>query len=459
MDGGKNLIKDGRFTAGDLSVWNQIYSEGQEQAWSKESGTGEGGSLYLKNTPDKFTNQGVGQYIELKGEAVYRISAKIKGDFRKTSRNGNTGAIISFGDEYRLSFGLENAGVYDWTEVSHDYTAPFSGKFKLQLRLWGSEGEVWFDDVSVVQIADKDERLAALWTKVPTLEDGYTFIAIPDTQMLCSYYPERNEAISRWIAENREKLDIKFAMHLGDAVDVESDAEQWARAKKAMEILDGKVPYALAIGNHDYRGMVGYKTDNSYVRNTEAYNKTFPLEKYKGGTLSGWFEDGKIDNTYHLTEFYGKKYLFLALEFLPRDCVLAWANSVAEKFSDREIIVLTHSHIDGRGVYDKWGKDYMADCNDGQEVFDKFLSRHKNISLIVNGHFEQDGYCLRIDKGAQGNKIYQVFANAQSMLSGGEAMVLIIRVTPGGFKFHYYSPLRDCCYTANKITDNTKDSF
>ena len=53
----------------------------------------------------------------------------------------------------------------------------------------------------------------------------------------------------------------------------------------------------------------------------------------------------------------------------------------------------------------------------------------------------------------------QVFANAQSMLSGGEAMVLIIRVTPGGFKFYYYSPLRDCCYTANKITDNTKDSF
>ena len=62
-------------------------------------------------------------------------------------------------------------------------------------------------------------------------------------------------------------------MHLGDVVQNRAEHE-WLGAVEAMNYLDGLVPYAITVGNHDtifkYPG---------YVRNSEDFHKYFPLKK------------------------------------------------------------------------------------------------------------------------------------------------------------------------------------
>src|ERR1700690_2691527 len=84
----------------------------------------------------------------------------------------------------------------------------------------------------------------------------WTLIALPDTQYYSSTYPEIFDAQTNWIINNTAALNIRYVLHEGDIVDSDLDG-QWTNASHSMHLLDLKVPYALAVGNHDYPGGGG----------------------------------------------------------------------------------------------------------------------------------------------------------------------------------------------------------
>ena len=167
-------------------------------------------------------------------------------------------------------------------------------------------------------------------------------------------------------------------------------------------------------------------------RDTTLFNTYFGVSRYSNlPTFGGVFPDeGTMDNSYHLFSAGGVDWLVLALEFGPRDQVLAWADTVAESFADRHIIVVTHAYMYSDDTLHGSSPSHLFNpsglpvnnlpggTNDGQEMWDKFVRKHHNISFVFSGHIivdgtNDDGTGQLVSVGDNGNLVYQMLANYQ----------------------------------------------
>ena len=80
---------------------------------------------------------------------------------------------------------------------------------------------------------------------------SWTLVLLPDTQNYSLHYPGLFTLQTHWIAKNKEKYNIRYVIGLGDITDKNTEQE-WRHAQNAINELDGRVPYALVPGNHDY---------------------------------------------------------------------------------------------------------------------------------------------------------------------------------------------------------------
>lgn len=291
----------------------------------------------------------------------------------------------------------------------------------------------------------------------------YTIAVIPDTQVLVGGYTDFSAFtdMTNWLKENQESQKIAFALQVGDLCNDPTDA-QFSLAQQAMQILDGTVPYAIVPGNHDY------DTTSSDKRDTSVYNKYFAYDKYKEFSyFGGAYEAGSMDNTYWFFEAGDEKYMVVALEFGPRDSVLEWACKITEDNSDRKVIVLTHAnlHYDGELMDDNSENaptNYMNGGyldvendppNNGDDVWEKYTSKYKNIAFVISGHVKSDNIVSRYDEGENGNTVCQMLVNAQGLDfdmwldkeafgADGLGMVALLRFSERGTKVtvRYYSP-------------------
>jgi len=78
-------------------------------------------------------------------------------------------------------------------------------------------------------------------------------------------------AQTQWIVANKNLLNIKYVLHLGDITNNNYD-EQWEHARASFKILDdANMPYAFVPGNHDYRPRAS---------RTTGINTCLPYAKY-----------------------------------------------------------------------------------------------------------------------------------------------------------------------------------
>lgn len=281
-------------------------------------------------------------------------------------------------------------------------------------------------------------------------------VVLPDTQSYLESCPEIMKSQFEWLADNSSSID--YILHVGDITQSNTPAE-WALAAEYFDLIHGKVPYAFSLGNHDFGSGPDKYADN---RDSNLANKYFPLSKMTEiGSFSGAFEEGKIDNTYHVFEYEGQKWLILALEFGPRNKVLDWANKIVEQHSDHQVILLTHAYMyvgDKRQTKgDNWraqaygiGKDTGEDAvNDGEEIWEKLVKKHPNIMLVFSGHVLHEGYGRLVSKGTEGNKVYQFLANFQRGVKNyGNGCNGFLRIVDIDFpnqtlEIKTYSPWRD----------------
>jgi len=275
----------------------------------------------------------------------------------------------------------------------------------------------------------------------------FTLAILPDTQIYTESYPEIFTIQTQWLVNNIDKLNISFVLHEGDIQNTNTE-DQWKRAYSSMSLLDGKIPYAVVKGNHDM-GPEG----KCEVRESPLFEKFFPVDKYIGlNTFGGTFDPNLLDNSYHLFEKADIGWLILALEYLPRDRVLDWANDISAFHKDRKIIILTHSHVykdnklhgeepvptDNLGIINS-----PEGANNGIQTWDKLIRKHNNMSFVFNGHFLDIGRFSA--KGDHGNIIHQILANYQDMEKGGSGYLRLAQFDPSKKKVHIktYSPYLD----------------
>jgi hypothetical protein len=255
---------------------------------------------------------------------------------------------------------------------------------------------------------------------------------------------------TQWIADNAQRLAIKYVLHEGDVVN-NNNPPQWQVAQAALARLDGRVPYALAPGNHDY-GPNGSSAD----RNT-LLNEYFAADEHaKWPTFGGVFQPGRLENSFHEFEAGGRKYLILALEWGPRDEVVAWADKIAGERPEHRKILLTHAYMyydetrydwKAKGPKQTWnphsyGQAKLAGgVNDGEELWNKLVRKHPGFILTLNGHVLEDGAARMTSRGDHDNAVHQLMANYQMKAEGGEGYMRLLEFRPDGeIRVSSYSP-------------------
>jgi predicted phosphodiesterase len=293
----------------------------------------------------------------------------------------------------------------------------------------------------------------------PRPTDGsFTVAVLPDTQNYSEHFPDTFLAQTKWIAANQAARNIAWVLHLGDITNRSSPAE-WENASRAMKVLDdAAIPFALCPGNHDYSAGGGCQDRSTLL------SDYFPLARFQGSkTFGGAYdrEPDRTENTFHLFDAGGRKFLVLALEFGPRADVLRWSNEVVTQHADREAILITHAHIyydDTRYDWRKYGpkqhwnphaygvaQSTGDDVSDGQQVWDNLISKHENFVLTLNGHVLVDGLGKLTTQTPGGRDVHQVLVNYQMRPKGGDGWLRLLEFKPDGrtVEVFDYSPTRN----------------
>ena len=310
---------------------------------------------------------------------------------------------------------------------------------------------------------------------------SWSLIMVPDLQNYVKW--EENQPLidlmMAWIAHNIDTLNIKMVMGVGDLVendgkitnDYDGDQtskSQWEYVSKAFGKLNGKVPYIAATGNHDY------SIDRQGNR-TSHYSEFFTAEKnhlnQKILVQNTRNEQGQptLENSaYEIKGLNGKDYLFITVEFGPRDTVLTWAKKVAAlpQYKNHRVILSTHEYLDAKDkrtagainwiYWEPYNIDDMIQkseriklpgANNGQQIWEKVVQPSSNIEMILCGHISGEGY--RKDKNTAGKTVHQILFDSQSMGgghrygNGGDGWLRILEFFPDGktVKVKTFSPL------------------
>lgn len=362
----------------------------------------------------------------------------VGGDFRRGNVNAFSGKILSVAAYSDMRTAAEISESYN-NGISYDDD-------KLIFAYDLTDEENYLTDKSA---KGNDLYIDKLWNDtVPDPSDyAYSFAIVGDTQELTEDMPDAYTAVYDWILENKDAHKIKYVIGNGD-ITQKNLATEWATAKEQIYRLDGQIPYSLVRGNHD--GNVGFNT-------------TFGDGIYKK-QIAGFMKEGDYSNTYSLLTVGDTDYLILCLDFGPSDEMLAWASEVVEKYPDHRVIVATHQYmyrdgttLDSNDAYpaskapgrNDTGAEFTRDFNDGDDMWDEFVSKHSNIVMVISGHDAFDSIVYRQDIGENGNKVTSLLVNPQDLDHNyhpeGTGMVAMLYFSEDGkdVDVRYYSTVRE----------------
>jgi len=323
--------------------------------------------------------------------------------------------------------------------------------------------------------------------------DSFSMILLGDPQGYIKYDLNQPlfELCTAWIADNVEQLNIKAVLCTGDLVEQnenivmnrnmlnQTSREMWANVSRSFERLDGKVPYIISPGNHDY----GYqKSENGRT----CFPNWFPFERnscWRDIIVSSYpNRNGAITIENAAFEFeqpaWGKL-LVICCEFAPRDEVLNWARELcaSEKYRNHKVIFITHSLLRQKTAEWTDGEKYLIEPrNWGKGVWEKLLKPSSNIVLALCGHTgkpakdtykgEPDDWSLscayREDRNDAGRTVHQMMFNVQIVGggwegNGGDGWLRILEFKPDGktISVRTYSPLFGISHLTKHLAHRT----
>lgn len=291
---------------------------------------------------------------------------------------------------------------------------------------------------------------------VDRTEYPYSMVAVGDTQAFLKIHGDNFHQLYDWILENRSEKNIRFVMGLGDITD-DNNESQWSLASEQMKRLDGYVPYSFTVGNHD-----GYFYQDIQL---DLFHQAFRYSEYQyaiGGTY-----DGNMENSWQTFSVGETDYLVLALDYMPGEGELAWADEVVKAHPAYNVIVTTHAYV----KYDEENQT-VVNCttanDDGSNQdasyspitgIQNLVDANSNIVLVLCGHEAENnaenpiGYRVRTRE--DGSSVVEMLINPQCedadfSAYGCTGMVAVFYFSEDGknVQVRYYSTVRDRYYSA-----------
>lgn len=315
-------------------------------------------------------------------------------------------------------------------------------------------------------------------------KNSFTMLLLGDPQGYTKYDINQPlfELTTLWCADNVKNLNVKAVLITGDLVEQndnivlnrsmlnQTSRQMWESASRSLARLDNKVPYIIATGNHEY----GYtRGDQSFTH----FPEYFPVERNSKWTdcLVAAYpnREGKASLENSAYVFNDKNWgdlLVIALEWAPRDEVLAWAKKLcdSEKYKNHKAIVLTHTFLREKSAERTDNENYKIEPHNwGQGIWDKLVKCTPNIRFVFCGHtgvpgsFEES-VAYRKDKNDAGKIVHQMMFNVQVLGggwegNGGDGWLRILEFMPDGktVKVSTYSALFGISPTTKQFAHRT----
>lgn len=312
-------------------------------------------------------------------------------------------------------------------------------------------------------------------------ENYWSMVFIPDIQNLVTgKYTKLWYDMADWIATNVKKENIQHVIGAGDST-WSNQATEYTYARNGFDKFTSLVSWSNMIGNHDY-------VWNSTSRDSANYNTYFGTDyitsTYANYTYQESYEDeygiSGTENSYYTFNVNGEHWMILQLEYYPRQEVLNWANTVIESHPKYNVIVTTHSYLDGSGNYATDSMSYTSeDAHVGgslgvstEAIWDNVIKSHDNVKMILCGHSTNGEGTIVTKTVANGanQDVTALMMNAQDKdmtdenssveteyyTGQGLGMLSILRFSADGSQVavQYYAPGYDKSYDAasNDIT-------
>lgn len=301
--------------------------------------------------------------------------------------------------------------------------------------------------LSIFSAQEKVEKPQSLGLEDPK---SWSMVILPDTQNYAKW--NRNQPIfdlmTRWIEDHVEELNIKMVLHVGDIVEHnnilnqgydgdQSAQKQWEAMQTSLGRLNGLVPYITATGNHDIsineKGERRSRVDEFFPIDFNSLNK-------KALRMNLYNEQGdpSLENAaYELKDLNGVDYLFLCLEYAPKDETLEWAKKVVDltEYKNHRVIVLTHAYLNAKSertsgevkwfqyapfvvnnVPQKNPTMRLPRSNNGEQIFQKLIQPSINVEMVFSGHISGEGF--KLDKNSANKIVSQILFDQQSVGGG-----------------------------------------
>jgi len=422
------------FDNGQTVTFGVVYTEGSYRIQTR------GGTLLSWKTPYFITDKAmIDQYV---------VTAE---EMSSGNLGGLNFRVVRYGTEFYLYLNDQMVKGYDF---SYKLTAETS--VTVYLRHYDDAGvnvEIPFaitEDVTVEQL-----RLFA--DKEPITDYAYTFAVLPDTQIMVENDVVNAEANTAkmfdWIVANQEAKNIQFVFGLGDITDNNNEAEWTLAQAQHQKLMDAGIPYSAIRGNHD---LSWYGKDSEAENYTvDDYTNYIGTDAYRA-QFGGFYSEDNVSNSWRTLQVGDVNYLLITLDYGAKDAVLNWASDVIYQHPDHNVIITTHAYLFRDGTTlddgDLVPPSTTGGVNDGDDMWEKLVSKHENIVLVMSGHDPQENIIVNRSVGDNGNTVTAMLIDAQDVEAqeGSMGMVALLHFSVDGrnVQVEYYSTSKEKYFKA-----------
>ena len=270
-----------------------------------------------------------------------------------------------------------------------------------------------------------------------------TFAWLSDTQGYASTFPENLNIMTKWIVDNKDRLNIQYVLQSGDLVNDMLREREWLTVQNAFDAFVGQIPVFAIAGNHDIKGMMHFYDDFYALMSRQNYTN-YP-------TFGG--EEAQGRRRYDLVTIGHEDYFIIGTGYSLQPIDYDWLNSVLKQYKDRTAILVAHWYLELKDY-----EPYIADA----KLLHLVVEQNSNVRYVLCGHkhgmkhveeqYDDDG-----DKVAD-RTVQAIMVDYQGLPNGGEGyfMLLTFNVVDRTVSITSYSPVLD---DYNYREDTSIESF
>jgi hypothetical protein len=286
--------------------------------------------------------------------------------------------------------------------------------------------------------AARVEELERRWL----LAVDFSIAAMSDTQYTVESFasPSTFARQTGWVAahKNDPAYNFAFLTHQGDMLRRGySDFQAGVAADALQKLDDAAIPYAVAIGNHDYDNQFDDLDHHVSSANFAKYfgDARYAPQRDVAHTLSEYGSSLDQRNHYHVFTAGpgGQRFLVLSLEWQIPTAARQWGQSVIDAHPQLPVILITHEYLSGSAGSRTTATPVDAaaiGAQNGESIYNNFVSPNPQIFMVVSGH--TGATWNRAVTTSLGQTVYEVAADFEgSKPNGGDGWLETLRFDLG----------------------------